>query len=170
MGPRINERIRAREIRLISSAGEQAGIFHLPEALRRAEEEGLDLVEVAPKADPPVCRIMDYGKYKFQKQKRDHEARKKQTVVQLKEIKFRPKIKDHDLETKVNHVRRFLEHGNKVKITVNFRWRELAHPEFGKEIVDRVKVMIADVGTAENESKMEGRMMVMILAPKGKSG
>jgi len=146
------------------------GMFHLPEAIRRAEEEGLDLVEVAPQADPPVCRIMDYGKYKFQKQKRDHEARKKQTVVQLKEIKFRPKIKDHDLETKVNHVRRFLEHGNKVKITVNFRWRELSHPEFGAEIITRVKEMIADVGQTETESKMEGRMMVMILAPKSKQG
>lgn len=146
------------------------GTFHLPEALRRAEEEGLDLVEVAPQADPPVCRIMDYGKYKFQKQKRDHDARKKQTVIQFKEIKFRPKIKDHDLETKVNHVRRFLVHGNKVKITVNFRWREMAHPEFGTEIIVRVKEMIADVGVAESESKMEGRMMVMILAPKGKQG
>ena len=128
----------------------------------------MDLVEVAPQADPPVCRIMDYGKYKYQKQKRDHEARKKQTNIQLKEVKFRPKIKDHDLETKVKHVRRFLEHGNKVKTTVNFRWRELSHPEFGRAILERVKEMIADIGQAESEPKMESRIMIMILAPKGK--
>ena len=111
---------------------------------------------------------MDYGKYKYQKQKRDHEARKKQTFVQLKEIKLRPKIKDHDLETKVKHIHSFLEHGNKVKVTVNFRWRELAHPEFGNEILGRVKKMIADVGQVESEPKMESRMMIMILAPKNK--
>jgi len=169
-GPRVNEKIRAREIRLIGAEGEQLGIFVLQEALRRAEADGLDLVEVAPTAEPPVCRIMDYGKFKFQKQKRDHEARKKQTVVQLKELKLRPKIKDHDLETKVKHARRFLEHGNKVKVSVFFRYRELAHPEFGKEILDRVKIMIADVGQVESESKMKGRNMIMILAPKGKHG
>ena len=138
------------------------------EAIRDAERRGLDLVEVAPNATPPVCRIMDYGKYKYQQQKRDHEARKKQTYIQLKEVKLRPKIKDHDLETKVKHMKRFLESGNKVKVTVNFRWRELAHPEFGAEILGRVKEMVADLGNAESESKLEGRSMVMILAPKTK--
>ena len=112
---------------------------------------------------------MDYGNYKYQKQKRDHEARKKQVSITLKEGKFRPKIKDHDRETKVKHVRRFLEHGNKVKTTVIFRWRELAHPEFGREILLRVKEMIEDVGRAENKPKMEGRIMTMILAPNSKN-
>lgn len=167
-GPRVNEKIRAKEIRLISSDGQQLGIFHLSEALRRAEEEGLDLVEVAPNAAPPVCRIMDYGKYKYQKQKRDHEARKKQTVIQLKEVKLRPKIKEHDLETKVKHIRRFLESGNKVKVSVNFRWREIAHPEFGDEVLARVKKMVEDVGQVESESKMESRTMLLVLAPKTK--
>lgn len=153
---------------MISSDGQQLGIFHLSEALRRAEEEGLDLVEVAPNADPPVCRIMDYGKYKYQKQKRDHEARKKQTVIQLKEVKLRPKIKDHDLETKVKHIRRFLESGNKVKVSVNFRWREMAHPEFGEEVLNRVKEMVADIGQVESESKMESRSLLIVLAPRGK--
>lgn len=153
---------------MISSDGQQLGIFHLSEALRRAEEEGLDLVEVAPNADPPVCRIMDYGKYKYQKQKRDHEARKKQTVIQLKEVKLRPKIKDHDLETKVKHIRRFLESGNKVKVSVNFRWREMAHPEFGEEVLNRVKEMVADIGQVESESKMESRSLLIVLAPKTK--
>ena len=169
MGPRVNNRIRAKEIRLIGSEGEQLGIFHLPEAIRKAEEEGLDLVEVAPKAAPPVCRIMDYGKYKYQKQKRDHEARKKQASIGQKEVKFRPKIKDHDLETKVKHVRKFLEHGNKVKTTVNFRWRELAHPEFGEEILKRVRGMVEDLGHAENTPRMEGRTMIMFLAPNSKN-
>jgi len=136
--------------------------------LRKANEEGFDLVEVAPNADPPVCRIMDYGKYKYQKQKRDHEARKKQTYIQLKEVKVRPKIKDHDLGTKVRHIRRFLEAGNRAKVTVIFRWRELSHPEMGRAVLDRVKEMIADVGMVESEPKMETRSMIMMLAPLAK--
>jgi translation initiation factor IF-3 len=137
----------------------------LSEALRRAEEEGFDLVEVAPNADPPVCRIIDYGKYKYQKQKRDHEARKKQTFIQIKEVKVRPKIKDHDLETKVRHIRRFLESGNKAKVSVIFRWREMNNTDQGKEVLDRVKEMTADIGHAESEPKLETRSMIMILAP-----
>ncbi len=141
------------------------------EALRRAEEEGLDLVEIAPNADPPVCRIMDYGKYKYQQQKKEHEAKKKQTFIQLKEVKVRPKIKDHDLETKVRHIRRFLQGGNKAKITVIFRWRELSHPEMGKEVLERIQRMIEDVGQVESQPKMETRSMTMVLAPqKGQSG
>jgi len=136
------------------------------EALRRAEEEGLDLVEVAPNADPPVCRIMDYGKYKYQQQKKEHEAKKKQTYIQLKEVKVRPKIKDHDLETKIRHVRRFLQGGNKAKITVIFRWRELSHPEMGKEVLERIQKMVEDIGQVESQPKMETRSMTMILAPK----
>jgi len=136
--------------------------------LKRAEEEGFDLVEVAPNADPPVCRIIDYGKYKYQKQKRDHEARKKQTFIQLKEVKVRPKIKDHDLETKVRHIRRFLESGNKAKVTVIFRWREMTNTDQGKEVLKRVKEMTADVGHVESEPKLETRAMIMILAPAHK--
>ena len=123
---------------------------------------------MAPNAEPPVCRIMDYGKYKYQKQKRDHEARKKQTYIQLKEVKVRPKIKDHDLETKVRHIRRFLEAGNKAKVTVIFRWRELSHPEQGRVVLDRVKEMVEDIGMVESEPKMETRSMIMILAPLAK--
>lgn len=165
-GPRTNQKIKAREVRLISPDGEQLGIFMTSEALRRAEEDGLDLVEVAPGADPPVCRIMDYGKYKYQQQKKEHEAKKKQTYIQLKEIKVRPKIKEHDLETKVRHVRRFLQAGNKAKITVIFRWRELSHPEMGKEVLERVQQMVEDLAQVESQPKMETRSMTMVLAPK----
>ena len=131
-------------MRVIDDEGNQLGIMAPDEAIRDAERRGLDLVEVAPNATPPVCRIMDYGKYKYQQQKRDHEARKKQTYIQLKEVKLRPKIKDHDLETKVKHMKRFLESGNKVKVTVNFRWRELAHPEFGAEILGLSLIHISE--------------------------
>ncbi len=153
---------------MIGADGAQLGIFLHQDALRKAEDEGFDLVEVAPNADPPVCRIMDYGKYKYQKQKREHEARKKQTYIQLKEVKVRPKIKDHDLEIKVRHIRRFLEAGNKAKVTVIFRWRELSHPEMGRAVLDRIKEMIADIGHVESDPKMETRSMVMILAPQVK--
>ena len=167
-GPRVNHNIKSREVRLISSDGQQLGIFILSEALKRAEEEGYDLVEVAPNADPPVCRIIDYGKYKYQKQKRDHEARKKQTFIQLKEVKVRPKIKDHDLETKVRHIRRFLESGNKAKVTVIFRWREMSNTDQGRVVLDRVRGMTTDVGHVESEPKLETRSMIMILAPAHK--
>lgn len=163
---RVNEEIRAREVRVISSTGEQLGIMSLREALRRAEEEGLDLVEVAPQAKPPVCRIMDYGKYKYEQSKKEREARKRQRVINVKEIKLRPNIEEHDLQVKVRNINRFLEDGDKVKITVMFRGRELSHPELGKELLDRIAGEVEGRAVIEREPRVEGRNMIMILAPK----
>ena len=165
---RVNEMIRARQIRVIDAEGEQLGIMRPEDALRDAQEKGLDLVEVAPKADPPVCRIMDYGKYRYQQSKRAKESKKHQHTITVKEIKYRPKISDHDFEFKTNHVREFLQEGNKVKITIMFRGREMAHPEFGKEILVRVlqdiKDLCQDVPEA-NRALMEGRNMSVVLTP-----
>ena len=145
--------------------GEQLGIVPLDEARARAEEAGLDLVEVAPEARPPVCRLMDYGKYKYEQARRAREAKKKQHTMQVKEVKFRPGIEEHDYEFKTRHVRRFLAEGDKVKVTMMFRGRQLAHPELGIEVLERLAEDVREVGRIEGRPTQEGRFMVMILAP-----
>jgi translation initiation factor IF-3 len=165
---RINEMIRARQVRVIDEEGNQLGIMDPREAVREAESRELDLVEVAPKADPPVCRIMDYGKYKYEMKRRQREARKNQHTVSVKEIKYRPKIDSHDFDYKTNHVREFLSEGNKVRVTIMFRGREVAHPEFGKEILGKVVEAVRDLGTADQapeQWRLEGRNMSMTLQP-----
>jgi translation initiation factor IF-3 len=162
----INWGIRAPEVRVIDSEGNQVGILPLKEAMKLAEEKGLDLVEVAHNATPPVCRIMNYGKYKYQQSKRTHEARKHQTVIQIKEVKLRPRTEEHDLQFKLRHAKRFLEEGNKVKISVLFRGREMAYPEFGKEILNRFIEGVKELMVVEQPPRMEGRNMVTILTPK----
>ena len=142
------------------------GILDLETALAAAQERGLDLVEVAPTARPPVVRIMDYGKFKFEQAKMARIAKKKQHVIHLKEVKYRPGIEDHDFATKTRHARRFLEEGNKVKVTMMFRGRQIAHPELGREVVDRVATELADISKIESEPKFEGKSMTMILTPK----
>ncbi len=150
---------------MISPDGEQLGIIPIEQALSIAEEQGLDLVEVAPLARPPVCRIMDYGKFKYEEQRKAREARKKQHHVQLKEVKMRPGIEDHDFDFKTRHARRFLEEGNKVKLTMMFRGRQMAHPEIGRQVLDRVSEMLADIAKVESPPQMEARAMTMVLAP-----
>ena len=157
--------IDAREVLVIGPEGEQMGVLTKQDALAAAEEVGLDLVEVAPNADPPVCRIMDFGKFKYQQSKKAQIAKKKQKIIQVKEIKIRPKTDHHDLETKAKHARRFLDEGNKLKVTVRFRGREIVHPERGEIILGKLMELIEDIGTVESRPKMEGRTMVMIVAP-----
>lgn len=152
-------------MRVISDSGEQLGIMATKEALRMANEQGVDLVEVAPQAKPPVCKLMDFGKYQYEQRKKNQEAKKKQVQVQLKEVKLRPKTDEHDLQTKLNHVRRFLAKGDRCKITLFFRGREIVHKEQGKAILDNVLEEIADVARLEQEPKFEGRTMHMIVAP-----
>lgn len=163
---RVNRYIRAKAVRVIGPEGDQLGILPIAEALRVAEEQELDLVEVSSKSDPPVCRLMDYGKFKYQQQKKAHEAKKKQAVVHVKEVKFRPKTDDHDLQFKIRHIERFLKDGLKSKVTVVFRGRELSHPEIGKEILERVSEEIKEWGVIEVGPKFEGRTMVMVLSPR----
>jgi len=163
---RINEGIRAREVRVISSEGEQLGIMPVADALKIATERELDLVEVAPEAAPPVCRIMDFGKFKYLQSRRVKEARKKQTIIQIKEVKMGPKTDEHDFQFKARHVRRFLEDGNKAKVTIRFRGREMAHTELGKKLLDRMAQEMADLSTIEHTPKLEGRNLIMILAPR----
>jgi len=158
--------IRAREVRVVDDEGGQLGILAIGEALAVAEQRGLDLVEVAPEAQPPVCRIMDYGKYKYQQNKRAAEAKKKQVRVEIKEVKMRPKTEEHDFLFKVKNARRFLEEGNKVKVTVMFRGREVTHPEFGRRLLERMVADVAEVGQPESMPSMAGRFMIMVLAPK----
>src|SRR5579864_2904206 len=162
---RINDRIRAREVRLVDVDGKQLGIKPLPEALQIARQRDLDLVEVAPDANPPVCRIMDYGKFKFDEAQRAKESRRKTTSSSIKEMKYRPKIGQGDFDTKTRQVSRFLGEGHKVKITIMFRGREMSHPDLGKKILDRVAVEVADLGKVEAAPKLDGRNMVMVLAP-----
>lgn len=162
---RVNEQIRISPIRLIGEDGEQIGIVSLDDARQRAEESGLDLVEVAADARPPVVRMMDYGKYKYEEARKAREARKKQHVIHVKEVKFRPGIEDHDYDFKTRHARRFLEEGNKVKLTMMFRGRQVTHPELGREILYRVVGDLEDVGKVEQAPSFEGRVMSMILAP-----
>ena len=162
----INWDIRASEVRVIDADGKQVGILPLKEAMKIAEEKGLDLVEVAPNSQPPVCRVMNYGKYKYQQNKRIQEARKHQTVIHVKEVKVRPRTEEHDFQFKLRHVKRFLDEGNKVKISILFRGREIAHPEFGKEMLNRFVEAVKDLMVIEQSPRLEGRNMVMILAPK----
>jgi translation initiation factor IF-3 len=158
--------IRISPVRVITDTGEQLGVLPIEEALSAAAERGLDLVEVAPTARPPVVKIMDYGKYKFEEAKAARAAKKKQHVIQLKEVKYRPGIDDHDFEFKTRHAREFLLEGNKVKVTMMFRGRQITHLEFGKAVLDRVATALADVGKIEQDAKLEGRNMMMVVAPK----
>ncbi len=162
---RINDRIRAREVLLIGANGEQLGVKPLPEALATAREEELDLVEVAPNANPPVCRIMNYGRYKYEQEQRRKESRKKATNVVVKEMKFRPKIDEHDYETKMKHVERFLAEGSKVKLTIMFRGREVFHPELGLRILERVADQVSEIAAVESAPRQDGRNMTMVLNP-----
>ena len=162
---RVNDQIRISPIRLIGGDGEQVGIVSIEEARERAEDAGLDLVEVAPEARPPVCKLMDYGKFKYEAQRKAREARKKQHVIQLKEVKFRPGIEDHDYEFKLRHARRFLDEGNKVKLTMMFRGRQMSHPELGREVLSRVVEDLKELGKVEQHPSMEGRTMTMVVAP-----
>lgn len=164
--PRVNRQIRISPVRVIGADGSQLGILEVDAALSMAQELGLDLVEVAAAARPPVVRIMDYGKFKFEQAKQARLAKKKQHVIHLKEVKYRPGIDDHDFETKTRHARRFLEEGNKVKVTLMFRGRQIAHPELGKAVVERVAQELADLAKTESAPAMEGKSMTMILAPK----
>ena len=165
-GPRINQDIRVPSVQLIDAEGQNRGPTEIAEALRLAEEAGVDLVEIVPNAVPPVCKIMDYGKYRFLEQKKAAEARKKQKVVELKEIKLRPGIDDHDYEVKMRAVRRFFEEGDKVKVTLRFRGREMAHQDIGFRLLDRVRAETMPIAKIESEPMMEGRQMTMVLAPK----
>jgi translation initiation factor IF-3 len=162
---RINREIRAREVRVIDPDGKQLGILPLFEALRAASNLELDLVEVSPKSEPPVCRIMDYGKFKYQQRKKDQEARKKQVVIHLKEVKMRPKTEVHDFQFKLRHIERFLKEGNKIKVTIVFRGREMAHPDLGRKMLMRVTEETKEWAKVEQEPKFEGRNCVMVLAP-----
>ena len=158
--------IRISPVRVIDEKGEQLGILPIDEARATAEGRGLDLVEVAPEARPPVCRIMDYGKFKYEAARKARDARKKQHNVQIKEVKFRPGIEPHDFEFKIRHARRFLEEGNKVKATMMFRGRQITHPELGKEVLGRVAEAVDDLGKVESAPSMEGRQMTMMIAPR----
>ena len=161
----MNDRIRAPQVRLVGSDGTQIGIVSIDDAMRRARDLDLDLVEVAPMAQPPVCRIMDYGKYKYERDVRQKEARKKQSRVEVKEIKMRPKIDRHDYGTKKGHVERFLKTGARVKVTIMFRGREMAHTELGRKLLDRLTEDLQELATVESYPKLDGRNMIMVLAP-----
>ncbi len=165
-GPRTNREIRVREVQLIDAEGQNRGVVDIVEALGLAEGDGLDLVEIVPNANPPVCKILDYGKFRFNEQKKAAEARKKQKIVEIKEIKLRPGIDDHDYETKMKAVRRFFEEGDKVKFVLRFRGREMAHQELGFRVLEQVKLETAGTAKIELEPSMEGRQMIMVLAPK----
>ena len=162
---RINDRIRVPKVRVVGADGSQIGILELDKALEMATEQDLDLVEVAPQADPPVCRIMDYGKYKYDQAVRQKEARKKQSLVVVKEMKMRPKIDRHDYETKKGHVIRFLRQGAKVKVTIMFRGREMAHVELGRKLLDQLAADVADIAKVDTMPKVDGRNMTMVLGP-----
>nr|WP_255670619.1 translation initiation factor IF-3 [Cognatishimia sp. F0-27] len=167
-GPRVNDRIRAPEIRLIGAEGENVGVVSPARAMDLAEEAGLDLVEISPNANPPVCKIMDYGKFKYEQQKRESEARKKQKTIEVKEVKFRPGTDVHDYEVKMRNVFKFLENGDKVKVTLRFRGREMAHQDLGRDLLHRVAEDVKEIGKVENMPKMEGRQMVMMIGPAPK--
>ena len=165
-GIRINDRIRIKEVRVISPDGTQLGIMPIEQALQTAYSQNLDLVEVAPEARPPVCRIMDYGKYRYEQSKKAREARKKQTIIELKEIKLRPKTEEHDFQFKARHAERFLKEGNKAKVTMMFRGREMIRMDRGKALLNRFVEALKDVAVVEQAPKIEGRNMTLILAPK----
>ncbi len=165
-GPRVNRDIRAVQVQLIDGEGQNRGVVNLADAQRLAEESGLDLVEIVPNASPPVCKILDFGKYRFLEQKKSAEQRRRQKIVEIKEIKLRPGIDEHDYDVKMRSVFRFFEEGDKVKVTLRFRGRELAHQDIGYRLLQRVKSETAEVAKVEAEPLMEGRQMVMVLAPK----
>ncbi|TDT77532.1 translation initiation factor 3 (bIF-3) [Litoreibacter halocynthiae] len=164
-GPRVNDRIRSDEIRLIGAEGENVGVVTPARAMAMAEEVGLDLVEISPNASPPVCKIMDFGKYKYETQKKEAEARKKQKIIEIKEVKFRPNTDTNDYDVKMRNVFKFLENGDKVKVTLRFRGREMAHLNLGRELLERVADDIEGHGKVENFPKMEGRQMIMLIGP-----
>jgi translation initiation factor IF-3 len=162
----VNEKIRGPEVRVIGHDGQQLGIIPIRKALELAALEHLDLVEVAPNADPPVCKIMDYGKFKYQQNKRSQEAKKKQTVIQVKEVKIRPKTDEHDLQVKIRHIKRFLTQKDKAKVTILFRGREIAYSDQGFKVLDRIREELREEVVIEQQPKMEGRNLIMILAPR----
>lgn len=163
----INEEIRDKEVRLIDADGSQLGIVSAKDAQKLANQKNLDLVKIAPQAAPPVCRIMDYGKYKFELAKKEKEARKNQHVINIKEVRISPSIDDHDFDTKVNHAQKFLKAGDKVKVTVRFRGREVNHSSLGASLLEKFAQNVSDVGVVEKQPKLEGKNMAMFLAPKG---
>jgi translation initiation factor IF-3 len=165
-GPRVNEQITVPQVRLIDDAGQMIGVVSRREALNRAMEAGLDLVEVSPTAEPPVCKILDYGKFKYESQKKKNEARKKQKIIEVKEIKMRPGIDDHDYDVKMRAMHRFLEEGDKVKVTMRFRGREMVHQELGLKVLERVRGQLDEVAKVEQMPRLEGRQMTMVIAPK----
>ena len=165
-GPRVNDMIEVSEVRLIDADGEQVGVVPTPEAMEMAAEVGLDLVEISPNVKPPVCKILDYGKYKYEAQKKANEARKKQKVIEVKEIKMRPVIDEHDYQVKMRSVIKFLEHGDKVKMTIRFRGREMAHQDLGLKVLNRVRDDVDEVAKVEQFPKTEGRLMTMVVAPR----
>jgi translation initiation factor IF-3 len=166
---RVNDEITAPEVRLVGVEGEQIGIVSIRDALQRAQEAEVDLVEIAPLAKPPVCKIMDFGKFKYQEAKRAHEAKLKQKQVQVKEVKFRPGTDENDYQIKLRNLIKFLQEGDKAKITLRFRGREMAHQEFGMRVLERIKVDLADLAAVEQFPKMEGRQLIMVLAPSKKT-
>jgi len=165
-GPRINEGITVPNIQLIDATGINIGVISTTDGIAHALEAGLDLVEIAPNSEPPVCKLLDYGKFKYQSQKKAAEARKKQRTVEIKEIKMRPNIDTHDYDVKMRSMRRFFEEGDKVKVTLRFRGREMAHQELGAQLLDRVKLDTTTIAKVESEPRLEGRQMVMVLAPR----
>jgi translation initiation factor IF-3 len=165
-GPRVNHQINVPQVRLVREDGSMVGVVTTREAINMAADAGLDLVEVSPNATPPVCKILDLGKFKYEEQKRKNEARKKQKVIEVKEIKLRPGIDTHDYDVKMRSVHRFLEEGDKVKITMRFRGREMAHQELGVKVLDRVKSDLDAIAKVESAPKMEGRQMIMVISPK----
>ena len=165
-GPRINDEIRVPQVRLIDDAGEMIGVMSAREALIRAYDPGLDLVEISPNAVPPVCKILDYGKYKYEQQKKANEARKKQKVVEIKEIKVRPNIDDHDYDVKMKQMKNFIGEGDKVKVTLRFRGREMAHQELGVKVLERIRSDLTELVKVEQMPKLENRQMVMVISPK----
>jgi len=165
-GPRINDQIETASVRLIDQRGEMVGVVSLHQGLQMAYEAGLDLVEVSPNASPPVCKLLEFGKFKYEQQKKQNEQRKKQKVIQVKEIKMRPGIDDHDYDVKKRAMLRFLEEGDKVKITLRFRGREMVHQELGAQVLDRVKADLGELAKVESHPRMEGRQMTMVVAPK----
>ena len=164
-GTRVNDQIRAREIRVISATGEQLGIMPVAQALQLAEEQDLDLVEVAPNANPPVCRMMVYGKYLYEEQKRERESRKAQKQIEIKEVRLRPKTDEHDIQVVLTKIRKFAKEGAKIRVRIRFRGREIAHPEVARDLMKRVAEEVADVVAVEAFPSLDGRSMIMVLAP-----
>ncbi|WP_159349480.1 translation initiation factor IF-3 [Roseomonas harenae] len=165
-GPRVNEEIRAAQVRLIDQDGEMLGVMSARDALARAYDVGMDLLEISPNAEPPVCKITDFGKFKYEQQKKANEARKRQKVVEIKEIKVRPNIDDHDYEVKMRQMKSFIEEGDKVKVTLRFRGREMAHQDLGVKVLERIRNEMAEAVKVESMPRLENRQMIMVLAPK----